>query len=202
MAEIRFPDLSWPSFCARCCSFSDRRRENIPFWLVARLRTFPSVAKLCGSGGFVVSLAGQSSITSAFAANFRLCTKTPSTITGIFGSLIFRLILGIASTRKSVQAHGQVTGKTSLLVRNGCFHLKLLRMAIWKHFIVLFGGFYDPGVTSPFGLPPSLAPLLPHTGPTLNGSNLARYLNDLWLFDLQEYKWRQIEFRETDTRPS
>ncbi|KAJ7774641.1 galactose oxidase [Mycena maculata] len=51
------------------------------------------------------------------------------------------------------------------------------RMAIWKHFIVLFGGFYDPGITS-------------------------AYLNDLWLFDLQEYKWRQIEFRETDLRPS
>ncbi|KAJ6502564.1 galactose oxidase [Mycena sanguinolenta] len=51
------------------------------------------------------------------------------------------------------------------------------RMAFWKHFVVLFGGFYDPGVTT-------------------------RYLNDLWLFDLQEYKWRQIEFRETDLRPS
>ncbi|KAJ6596878.1 galactose oxidase [Mycena vulgaris] len=51
------------------------------------------------------------------------------------------------------------------------------RMAIWKHFIVLFGGFYDPGITT-------------------------RYLNDLWLFDLQEYKWRQIEFRENDLRPS
>ncbi|KAJ7046766.1 galactose oxidase [Mycena alexandri] len=51
------------------------------------------------------------------------------------------------------------------------------RMAIWKHFIVLFGGFYDPGVTT-------------------------RYLNDLWLFDLQEYKWQQIEFRATDLRPS
>ncbi|KAF8212252.1 hypothetical protein K438DRAFT_1662963 [Mycena galopus ATCC 62051] len=51
------------------------------------------------------------------------------------------------------------------------------RMAIWKHFLVLFGGFYDPGITT-------------------------RYLNDLWLFDFQEYKWRQIEFRETDLRPS
>ncbi|KAJ7109361.1 hypothetical protein C8R44DRAFT_833876 [Mycena epipterygia] len=51
------------------------------------------------------------------------------------------------------------------------------RMAIWKHFIVLFGGFYDPGITT-------------------------KYLNDLWFFDLQEYKWRQIEFRETDLRPS
>ncbi|KAK0190088.1 galactose oxidase [Armillaria mellea] len=51
------------------------------------------------------------------------------------------------------------------------------RMAIWKHYIVLFGGFYDPGVTT-------------------------RYLNDLWLFDTQEYKWRQAEFKDTEPRPS
>ncbi|TFK65075.1 galactose oxidase [Pluteus cervinus] len=51
------------------------------------------------------------------------------------------------------------------------------RMTMWKHYIVLFGGFYDPGITT-------------------------RYLNDLWVFDTQEYKWRQIEFRETDTKPS
>ncbi|KAK0449028.1 galactose oxidase [Desarmillaria tabescens] len=51
------------------------------------------------------------------------------------------------------------------------------RMAIWKQYIVLFGGFYDPGVTT-------------------------RYLNDLWLFDTQEYKWRQVEFKDTEPRPS
>ncbi|KAJ8502566.1 hypothetical protein ONZ45_g11637 [Pleurotus djamor] len=51
------------------------------------------------------------------------------------------------------------------------------RMAMWKHYIVLFGGFYDPGITT-------------------------RYLNDLWVFDTQEYKWQQIEFRQTDTKPS
>ncbi|KXN81392.1 Kelch repeat-containing protein 3 [Leucoagaricus sp. SymC.cos] len=51
------------------------------------------------------------------------------------------------------------------------------RMATWKHYIILFGGFYDPGVTT-------------------------RYLNDLWVFDTQEYKWMQIEFRETDPKPS
>ncbi|KAG5725207.1 Kelch domain-containing protein 4 [Termitomyces sp. T112] len=51
------------------------------------------------------------------------------------------------------------------------------RMAMWKHCIVLFGGFYDPGVTT-------------------------RYLNDLWVFDTQEYTWRQIEFREMDLKPS
>ncbi|KAH6892783.1 hypothetical protein BKA70DRAFT_1324114 [Coprinopsis sp. MPI-PUGE-AT-0042] len=51
------------------------------------------------------------------------------------------------------------------------------RMAMWKHFVVLFGGFYDPGVTT-------------------------RYLNDLWIFDTQEYVWKQVEFRETELKPS
>ncbi|KAF8811712.1 hypothetical protein BYT27DRAFT_6438938 [Phlegmacium glaucopus] len=50
------------------------------------------------------------------------------------------------------------------------------RMAFWKHYLVLFGGFYDPGVTT-------------------------RYLNDLWLFDTQECKWNQVEFREMDAKP-
>ncbi|KAF9464136.1 hypothetical protein BDZ94DRAFT_1216912 [Collybia nuda] len=51
------------------------------------------------------------------------------------------------------------------------------RMAVWKHYIVLFGGFFDPGITT-------------------------RYLNDLWLFDTQEYKWRLVEFGATELRPS
>ncbi|KAG6335862.1 hypothetical protein ID866_3227 [Astraeus odoratus] len=51
------------------------------------------------------------------------------------------------------------------------------RMAMWKHYIVLFGGFYDPGYRT-------------------------RYLNDTWYFDTQEYKWKQVEFKETDRKPS
>ncbi|KAH0834643.1 hypothetical protein J3R83DRAFT_10152 [Lanmaoa asiatica] len=51
------------------------------------------------------------------------------------------------------------------------------RMAMWKHFIVLFGGFYDPGYRT-------------------------QYLNDTWIFDTQEYKWRQIEFKESERKPS
>ncbi|KAH9483277.1 Kelch repeat-containing protein 3 [Psilocybe cubensis] len=51
------------------------------------------------------------------------------------------------------------------------------RMAVWKHLIILFGGFYDPGITT-------------------------RYLNDLWVFDTQEYKWTLIEMKLTDSRPS
>ncbi|EJD07185.1 galactose oxidase [Fomitiporia mediterranea MF3/22] len=55
--------------------------------------------------------------------------------------------------------------------RSGC------RMAMWKHYIFLFGGFYDPGVRT-------------------------NYLDDLWYFDTQEYHWKQIEFREGDRKPS
>ncbi|GJE85417.1 galactose oxidase [Phanerochaete sordida] len=51
------------------------------------------------------------------------------------------------------------------------------RMALWKHYIVLFGGFYDPGIRT-------------------------NYLNDLWLFDTQEYKWKQAEFKENERKPS
>lgn len=51
------------------------------------------------------------------------------------------------------------------------------RMAMWKHYIVLFGGFYDPG-------------------------HRTQYLNDTWVFDTQEYKWRQIEFKDIDRKPS
>lgn len=51
------------------------------------------------------------------------------------------------------------------------------RMAVWKHYVVLFGGFYDPGITT-------------------------RYHDDLWVFDIQEYKWQMIEFKANDARPS
>ncbi|PPQ95943.1 hypothetical protein CVT26_016109 [Gymnopilus dilepis] len=51
------------------------------------------------------------------------------------------------------------------------------RMAVWKHLIILFGGFYDPGITT-------------------------RYLNDLWVFDTHEYNWTKVELKETDLKPS
>lgn len=42
--------------------------------------------------------------------------------------------------------------------------------------------------------------LPPELGRGLNC--VARYLNDLWIFDTQEYTWKQVEFRENDLRPS
>ncbi|KAF8522643.1 hypothetical protein BU17DRAFT_44591 [Hysterangium stoloniferum] len=65
----------------------------------------------------------------------------------------------------------RIDTKVKPSARSGC------RMAVWKHFIVLFGGFYDPGIRT-------------------------NYLNDLWLFDTQEYTWQQVELRDTDRKPS
>ena len=71
-------------------------------------------------------------------------------------------------------------------------------MAMWKHYIVLFGGFYDPGIKSGHNL--FLFRWNVSTDDSL--STVANYLNDLWLFDTQEYKWRQIEFKDADRKPS
>ena len=30
----------------------------------------------------------------------------------------------------------------------------------------------------------------------------ANYLNDLWIFDTQEYKWKQIELKDNERKPS
>jgi len=30
----------------------------------------------------------------------------------------------------------------------------------------------------------------------------ANYLNDLWLFDVQEYKWKEIVMRDNDRKPT
>ncbi|KAG7697241.1 hypothetical protein KL933_001564 [Ogataea haglerorum] len=50
------------------------------------------------------------------------------------------------------------------------------RMACWKNYVMLFGGFRDLGS---------------HT----------TYLNDLWLFDITTYKWKQVEFPATHSIP-
>lgn len=77
------------------------------------------------------------------------------------------------------------------------------RMAMWKHYVVLFGGFYDPGLRSKLEIPHYRN--VQHrvneqrVSPTCLTAN---YLNDLWLFDTQEYKWRQIVFKEAERQPS
>ncbi|KAJ3359091.1 hypothetical protein HDU91_005009 [Kappamyces sp. JEL0680] len=49
------------------------------------------------------------------------------------------------------------------------------RMVAWKHFLVLWGGFYDQ-------------------------ANDTKYLDDLWLFDTQDYTWAKLEL--PDPKPS
>ncbi|KAI5118743.1 hypothetical protein M0805_008143 [Coniferiporia weirii] len=71
----------------------------------------------------------------------------------------------------STHTWDRIETKVRPSARSGC------RMVMWKHYIFLFGGFYDPGIRT-------------------------KYLNDLWYFDTQEYRWRQIEFREGDRQPS
>ncbi|CAE6417770.1 unnamed protein product [Rhizoctonia solani] len=65
----------------------------------------------------------------------------------------------------------RIETKTSPSARSG--H----RMALWKHYILLFGGFNDPGIKT-------------------------KYFDDLWVFDTQLYTWKQIEFGPTARRPS
>jgi hypothetical protein len=69
-------------------------------------------------------------------------------------------------------------------------------MAMWKHYIVLFGGFIDPGFTSVVLNYISID----HSSRPCFFS--AKYLNDTWIFDTQDYKWRQIEFKDVDRKPS
>lgn len=50
------------------------------------------------------------------------------------------------------------------------------RMSVWKNYVILSGGFRDLGT---------------HT----------TYLNDIWLFDIMNYKWTQVEFPVTMSMP-
>ncbi|ORX35978.1 hypothetical protein BD324DRAFT_629737 [Kockovaella imperatae] len=50
------------------------------------------------------------------------------------------------------------------------------RMAVWKHLVILFGGFIDTGIKT-------------------------NYLSDLWIFDTNELSWKQIEFIDKSQAP-
>ncbi|ORZ34143.1 hypothetical protein BCR44DRAFT_138340 [Catenaria anguillulae PL171] len=51
------------------------------------------------------------------------------------------------------------------------------RMTAWKHFIVLFGGFYDAGAST-------------------------KYYDDTWIFDTKSMRWHRIEPNLLTSRPS
>ncbi|RCK64275.1 Kelch repeat-containing protein 3 [Candida viswanathii] len=50
------------------------------------------------------------------------------------------------------------------------------RLAVWKNYIILHGGFRDLGT-------------------------MTTYLSDVWLFDISEFKWTQVEFPPTHPIP-
>lgn len=78
--------------------------------------------------------------------NSLLSIRTLFIITVIFGVSTLQLIPGIGSIPKYAPVRDLGTG-TFILP----FHdvgSDASRMAIFKHYIVLFGGFYDPGITS------------------------------------------------------
>jgi hypothetical protein len=64
-------------------------------------------------------------------------------------------------------------------------------MVVWKHYVILFGGFIDVGIKSK----------LPGAFFTLSVLCPANYLSDLWVFDTQELKWKQIEYLDKDRAP-
>lgn len=80
-------------------------------------------------------------------------------------------------------------------------------MAMWKQWIVLFGGFYDLGVrsrSSNFDLARRVfSSISSSSSPSFFfNSPSANYLDDLWVFDTQEYKWKQVEFPLNFQKPS
>jgi len=46
-------------------------------------------------------------------------------------------------------------------------------MTSWKHYLILFGGFYDIGVD-------------------------VRYYDDFWIFDTKKHKWQKIDITQND----
>lgn len=50
-------------------------------------------------------------------------------------------------------------------------------MALWKNYVILFGGFHDVGIRT-------------------------SYLGDLWIWDTSEYRWHEVQIRDADRKPS
>ena len=77
--------------------------------------------------------------------------RQPSITIAISGFSISVRIHGTGSKRRSFRLLGRAIGMCPLhQCLNNTLMLEKHRMAMWKHYIVLFGGFYDPGVRSEF----------------------------------------------------
>lgn len=76
------------------------------------------------------------------------------------------------------------------------------RMALYKNFLVLFGGFHDSGSELEKSLY-TLQGILDRADPYASCVPTVRttYLSDLWLFDLNEYRWYEVQQRPVDPKP-
>lgn len=81
-------------------------------------------------------------------ANSHRCIRIASIITATFGFLTSRLIHGSGSRPRYALVHDRDTGRLDMLRLLRPTKYNSGRMAIWKHYIILFGGFYDPGYRS------------------------------------------------------
>ncbi len=129
-------------------------------------------------------------------ANSRLSIKILSIIIATSGASILPPIHGIGSTRRLDQALARVIGRHIL----GRKYRLADSVLVWRYGNITFSSLavfmiLESRVRTTSGVfPPFLN--------TIVTSCVARYLNDLWVFDTQEYKWQQVEFRDTDSKPS
>lgn len=65
---------------------------------------------------------------------------------------------------------------TKIELRNSPSSRSGHRMCVWKNYVLLYGGFRDLGTST-------------------------QYLNDLWAFDVSDYKWHHIDFPMTMSLP-
>jgi hypothetical protein len=75
---------------------------------------------------------------------------------------------------------------------SGPSELTLGSMVLWKQYIILFGGFIDVGVKSE---------ALHWSGKRVSLTSPANYLSDLWIFDTEEFRWKQIEYLDPERSP-
>lgn len=116
---------------------------DLPMLLLAR----PWEGESCSCSVRVYSFLRCSSLMRNQVESSPVSTRTVFTITETFGALISRRIRGIVLIQNSGLPLDPGIGRWSYICQER-FRTNYLSMAIWKHYIVLFGGFYDPGIRS------------------------------------------------------
>jgi len=136
MEEVCFSYVSRPEIrpCRRC--LSEWGWQAFPVWCVSFLIQF---------------FLKKSRSFSHQEENSHPFIKTRSTIIAISGVSTSRPTPGIGSTPRFARVRDpDIGGYNYRFIWLFLNFISFLRMAVWKHYIILFGGFYDPGITSTF----------------------------------------------------